>query len=175
MHLLRFFLNLSDWFLKNKSGINFLGLKTKLALICNNANTDFLKVFIQLFLKELRNYTQSYFCIRHNNRRKHNQYFKTAVFHDKFTLLHIKPSIYRQKTKFASLKQYLFRLLFSRNSKKTQTDQSMPQVFLVCLKKNDPQTFKSSSCKTVFVYVIGTTCFDECFSFYVITKRHSFS
>ena len=25
------------------------------------------------------------------------------------------------------------------------------------------------------VYVIGTTCFDECFSFYVITKRHYFS
>ena len=61
MHLLRFFLNLSDWFLKNKSGINFLGLKTKLALICNNANTDFLKVFIQLFLKELRNYTRKLF------------------------------------------------------------------------------------------------------------------
>ena len=25
------------------------------------------------------------------------------------------------------------------------------------------------------VYVIGPTCFDECFSFYVITKRHYFS
>ena len=25
------------------------------------------------------------------------------------------------------------------------------------------------------VYVIGATCFDECFSFYVITKRHYFS
>ena len=24
------------------------------------------------------------------------------------------------------------------------------------------------------VYIIGTTCFDECFSFYVITKRHYF-
>ena len=31
--------------------------------------------------------------------------------------------------------------------------------------------------KTLFssVYVIGTTCFDECFLFYVITGRHYFS
>ena len=41
--------------------------------------------------------------------------------------------------------------------KKTQTDESMPRVFLLCLKRNDPQTFKSASCKS--------------FSFYVITKR----
>ena len=51
MHLFKLFLNLCDWFLKDKSGINFLGLKTKLTLICNNANTVFLKLFIQLFLK----------------------------------------------------------------------------------------------------------------------------
>ena len=29
MHLFNFFLNLRDWFLENKSGVNFLGLKTK--------------------------------------------------------------------------------------------------------------------------------------------------
>ena len=49
-HLFKFFLNLCGWFLKTKSDINFLGLKTKLTLICNNANTVFLKVFTQLFL-----------------------------------------------------------------------------------------------------------------------------
>ena len=53
MYLLKIFLKLCDWFLKNKSGRNFLGLKTKLTLICNNANTAFLKVFIQLLLKFL--------------------------------------------------------------------------------------------------------------------------
>ena len=36
-------------------------------------------------LKELQNY---------KNRRKPNQHFKTAVFHIKFTLRHIKPNIY---------------------------------------------------------------------------------
>ena len=50
------------------------------------------------------------------------------------------------------LKQYLFRLPTSRNTKKTQADQSMSHVFLLCLKKkNDPQTFKSGSCKQYFL------------------------
>ena len=44
--------------------------------------------------KELRNYKRKLFCVCHKNRRKHNQHFKTAVFHNKFTLRHIKPSIY---------------------------------------------------------------------------------
>ena len=55
MYLFKRFLNLCDWFLKYKSGINCLGIKTKLTLICNNANTVFLEVFIQLFLKFLSN------------------------------------------------------------------------------------------------------------------------
>ena len=55
MHLLKHFLNLRDWFLKNKSGINFLETKTKLTLICNSANAVFLEVCIQLFLKFLSN------------------------------------------------------------------------------------------------------------------------
>ena len=55
IHLLKIFLNLCDWILNNKSGTNFLGIKTKLTLICNNANTVFLIVFIQLFLKFLSN------------------------------------------------------------------------------------------------------------------------
>ena len=107
--------------------------------------------------------------------QKHNQHFKTAVFHNKFTLCQIKPNISILKTKFTSLKQYLFRLLTSRNAKETQTDQSIPRVFLLCLKRNDSQTCKRGSCNFSSVYVIGATCFDECFSFYVITKRHYFS
>ena len=36
---------------------------------------------------------------------------------------------------------------------------------------------KVAAAKTLFssVYIIGTTCFDECFSFYVITERYYFS
>ena len=60
MRLFKIFLNLCCWFLKNKSGVNFLGIITKLTLVCSNANTIFLntvflKVFIQLFLKFLSN------------------------------------------------------------------------------------------------------------------------
>ena len=71
----------------------------------------------------------------------------------------------------------LFRLLTFRNAKKTQTNHRMPRVFLLCLKRNDPQTLKSGSCKRYFfsAYIIRTACFDKCFSFYVITKRHYFS
>ena len=45
-------------------------------------------------LKELRNFKRIIFVSGTKNRRKHNQHFKTAVFHHKFTLCHIKPNIY---------------------------------------------------------------------------------
>ena len=67
-------------------------------------------------------------------------------------LCHIKPNIYIQKTKFASNKQYLLRLLSLRNAKKTQTDPSIPRVFLLCLKRNNGQTFKSGSCNNSVCY-----------------------
>ena len=62
----------------------------------------------------------------------------------------------------------------SRNAKKTQTDQSMSRVFL---QEMTHKPLKVASAKSFFstLYVIGTTCFVECFSFYVITKRHYFS
>ena len=55
-----------------------------------------------------------------------------------------------RETKFASHTQYLLRLLTSRNAKKTRTHQSIPRVFLLCLKRNDPETFKNGSCKNPF-------------------------
>ena len=54
------------------------------------------------------------------------------------------------KTQFSSHKHYLFGLLFSRNAKKTHTDQSILLTFLLCLKKNVSLTLKSSGCKKVF-------------------------
>ena len=49
MHLSNFLFDFSDWFLKNESGINFLEIKTKLTLICNNASKVFLKFFIKQY------------------------------------------------------------------------------------------------------------------------------
>ena len=43
--------------------------------------------------------------------------------------------------------------------------------------RNDPKPLKVAAGKTLFssVYVIGTTCFDECFLFNVITEISYFS
>ena len=106
------------------------------------------------FFKELRNYKRKLIFCLPQNMQKHNQHFIIAVFHNKFTLCHIKPNTYRQKTKFAFHKQYLFRLLISRNAKKTPTDQSIPSFFLLCMKRNDPQTFKSGTSKKPFLQCV---------------------
>ena len=50
--------------------------------------------------------------------------------------------------------------------KKTWTGQSIPRVFLFCLKKKTThKPLKVVAAKTLFssAYVIGATCFDECF------------
>ena len=125
-------------------------------------------------VKKLRNY---YFCVRHKNRRKHNEHLKLLFFNEKFTLWYIRTNIYIGKTKFTSHWVYLFDLFFSRKAKKTHTDQSILQAFLVCLKRNVSQTFKCwSSKKKSFprVYIIDKNCIYECFLFHVITGRHYF-
>ena len=78
-------------------------------------------------LKEVRpeNQPKGVFFVRHKDKRKHNQHF-----------LHI-------KIKFPSLK---FSSLFPRNEKTIRADQSILQVFVLCLKRNDSQTFKSNNC-----------------------------
>ena len=79
--------------------------------------------------KGATNITVCYFCVRHKNRRKHNQHFKTAIFQNKFTLWQIR--LYMWETKFTSHKQHLFGLLFLRNAKKTDADQSILQALLI--------------------------------------------
>ena len=39
--------------------------------------------------------------------------------------------------------------------KKTRTDKIIPQICLLCLKRNDPQTFKSGSCKNSFLQCVA--------------------
>ena len=90
-----------------------------------------------------------------------------CYFSKKKSLCHIRQNMYIWKTSFSSLKQYLFGLLFSRNTKKTHIDQIILQTFVLCLKWNASQTFTSGSCN-----IIDTTCFDECFLFHVMTGRH---
>ena len=72
---------------------------------------------------------------------------QTVIFQNKFTLWYVRLNIFIRKTKFSSHKQYLFGPLFSKNTKKNHTDQSIVQTFLPCLRRNISQTYKSSSCK----------------------------
>ena len=62
----------------------------------------------------------------------------------------------------------LFSLLTCRNAKRTQKDESKLLVLLLFRKETIPrQTLKVAAAKTLFssVYVIDTTCLDECFLF----------
>ena len=71
-------------------------------------------------------------------------------FQNKFTIWHITLNIHIWKTNFSFHKHYLFGLFFSRNAKKTHTDQSILLTFLLCLRRKVSITLKSSSCKKVF-------------------------
>ena len=66
------------------------------------------------------------------------------------TLWHIRLNIHIWKTKFTFYKQYFLGLPFSRNVKKSNTDQSLQQAFSFCLKRSVSLTFKNASYKKVF-------------------------
>ena len=119
---------------------------------------------------------ESCIFVRHKNRWKHNQHFKAAVFHYKFTICHINPNIYIKKTKFASHKQYLFPLITCINTKKTQNDQTIPRVFFAW-KETTHKPLNVAAAKSFFsiVYVTDTNYFDECFLFFVMIGRHYLS
>ena len=110
---------------------------------------------------------ESYFCVRHINRQKHNQNLKAAVFQNKFIICHIKPNIYIKKNKCASYKHYKYK----KDSKRPKCTTH----FLTFPEKKQPTNMAAA--KTFFssVYVIGPNCFNECLLFYVITGRHYLS
>ena len=60
---------------------------------------------------------------------------------------HIKPNIYYRNLNFPLTNGTYFVFLPLQMQKETKTDQSLPRAFLLCLKRNDPQTFKSGSGK----------------------------
>ena len=75
------------------------------------------------------------------------------------------------------LKSNIFCLLTSINAKNIQTDQSIPRFLLLCLKSNDPQTFKSGICKNPFLYCVcyWYNLLRWIFLFYVITFQENLS
>ena len=99
-----------------------------------------------------------------------------CYFQNKFTLWHIRLNTYIWKTKFTSNKQFFSVLFFSRNAKKTDTDQSILQTFLLCLKKNSHEPLKVAAAKNSLrsVFIIDSTRFDVTFLFHVITANSIF-
>ena len=69
--------------------------------------------------------------------RKHGQPFKLLFFTINLLFVTSNQILTYKKNKFVSHKQYIFSLITSRNARKTQTDQSIPDVSLLCLKRND--------------------------------------
>ena len=83
--------------------------------------------------------------------------------------------MYMRKTKSTPNKQFLCGLLFYRNARKTHTDQSILQFFLLSLKINNSQTLSVAVAQTFSpVFMLLMTCFDECFLLYVITGTQYF-
>ena len=105
-----------------------------------------LKKFL-ISLKELRNYNCKVFLCRLQKYAKTQPTLQTAVSQNKFTLWHIKLNVYRWKNEFASHKQYLFGLLFCRN---TCTDQIILPVFFTLSGKKRLTNFNSSNWKELF-------------------------
>ena len=63
--------------------------------------------------------------------------------------------------------------VYSRNAKKTQTDKSILNLFLTCMKWKSKNS-KVPTVKIIFskIYFVNTTCFDEWFLFHVKTGRN---
>ena len=64
-------------------------------------------------------------------------------------------------------------VFFSRNTKKTHTDQIILQIFLLCLKRKKRLTRQLQKSFSQ-VYVTDTVCFKECFLFHMILERNYF-
>ena len=136
-----------------------------------------MSTIVSKILKKLQNHNVKLFLCPSQKQLKTQATFYTAIFQTKCTLWPIKLNTYMQKIKFTSHKQYLLGHLVFIKAKKTRTDQNTLQVLLLCLNRNESQTFKRSSCKNFFLEcdVIDATCFDECFLSHIISGNVLFS
>ena len=106
---------------------------------------------------------ENYFCVRHKSRQKHKRHFKLLFIQTKFTFRYIKLSIFMQEIKFTSQKEYIIGRLFSRNAKKTHTDQSTLQNFYSVQIETTHNHSKVAAAKNISFSVYIADTFDECF------------
>ena len=83
----------------------------------------------------------NYFCDCHKNRQKHNQHFNLLYF--KLNSHFVTSNSISPCKKFNLLLINSICLVVFSRVKKTHTKQSTLQIFLLCLERNDSQTFKT--------------------------------
>ena len=85
--------------------------------------------------------------------------------------------IYTWKTKFTSYKQYFFKSSLLKKCKEDLCRPKYTASFPYSVSKEaSHKPLKVAAAKKFFpcVFIIDTTCFDDCFSFYVITANSIF-
>ena len=107
---------------------------------------------LELFqlLKELRNNTRELFLCPPQKQVQHNQHFKLLFF---LTYLHFGTSNFLSACRKTSL-ILIIGFTWSNLLQKPLEESYRPsilQMFLLCLKRNDSQTFKSSNCNKLFL------------------------
>ena len=122
----------------------------------------------KISLKELRNYKRKFFCVSATTNILKLLFF-TINLH--FVTWNQTSTYWKLNLNLTSSIYFVF--LTSRNAKKNRTDQNISRVFLLCLKINVTQTFKSGNCNNPFLRCLcfGATYFDKYFLSYVITGR----
>ena len=98
-------------------------------------------------------------------------------FQNKFTLWHIRLYIYRCKTKCIFYKQYFFCSSLLDKCKEDWCRPKHPTSFPCSVSKEaSHKLLKVAAAKKHFpsVFIVDTTCFDEYFSFHVITANSIF-
>ena len=116
-------------------------------------------------LKDLWNYNRILFLFPPRKLANTTSIYKNCYFSCKFTLWHIK--LYR-KTSLLLITSFNL-VFFSLKIQRRHIQSKYTTSFLFYLKKR-VTNFQKWQLQKAFV----ATCFDKCFSFHVITGRHSF-
>ena len=125
----------------------------------------------RFYLKELRNYKRKLFLCPPQKWAKQNQLLFFTINLHFVTSSQI--STYRELNLPLSSSIYFGFLPLEMQKRLKQTKVCHAFSYFVW-KETTHEPLEVAAANSLFssVYVIGTTCFDECFSFYVITKRH---
>ena len=125
----------------------------------------------RFYLKELRNYKRKLFLCPPQKWAKQNQLLFFTINLHFVTSNQI--STYRKLNLPLTSSIYFVFLPLEMQKRLKQTKVCHAFSYFVW-KETTHEPLEVAAANSLFssVYVIGTTCFDECFSFYVITKRH---